>query len=76
MADRLQCCHSGQAAVYFSSDDKSLRQDMALGAATTFLGAMNQLITPIDPKPRDYPSYRKYVSGEKHNVTGTGGRTA
>ena len=56
---------AGQAAVYFSSDDKSLRQDMALGAATTFLGAMNQLITPIDPKPRDYPSYREYVSGEE-----------
>lgn len=55
---------AGQAAVFFSSDDKSLRQDMALGAATTFLGAMNQLITPIDPKPGDYPTYRDYVSGE------------
>lgn len=56
---------AGQAAVYFSSDDKRLRQDMALGAATTFLGAMNQLITPIDPKPLNYPSYREYISGEK-----------
>ncbi|MCU0460230.1 MAG: hypothetical protein MUE37_14205 [Bacteroidales bacterium] len=55
---------AGQAIVFFSSDDRTLRQDMALGAATTFLGAMNQLITPIEPKPRDYPAYREYVSGE------------
>ena len=56
---------AGQAVVYISSDDKSLRQDMALGAATTMLGALGQLITPILPKDAkaDYPSYRDYVSG-------------
>lgn len=37
----------GQGIVYFVSNDKSLRQDMALGAATTFLGAAGQLITPM-----------------------------
>jgi hypothetical protein len=61
---------AGQAIVYFSSDDKSLRQDMALGAATTFLGALNQLITPVDPPRNDYPTYREYVSGEKPMTAG------
>jgi hypothetical protein len=56
---------AGQAAVFFSSDDKTLRQDMVLGAATTFLGAMNQLITPVEPERGDYPSQREYLSGEK-----------
>src|SRR5512133_3607784 len=40
---------AGQGIVYFTSDDKSTRQDMALGAATTFLGAMGQLLTPMLP---------------------------
>lgn len=56
---------AGQGIVYFTSDNKALRQDMALGAATTFLGAINQLITPLEPKRCDYPSYREYVSGGK-----------
>lgn len=56
---------AGQGIVYFTSDNKTLRQDMALGAATTFLGAMGQLITPLFPKQADYPSYREYASGEK-----------
>ncbi len=54
---------AGQAVVYLSSDNKALRQDMALGAATTLLGALGQLVTPILPKTPDYPSYRAYVSG-------------
>jgi hypothetical protein len=56
---------AGQGIVYFTSDNKTLRQDMALGAATTFLGAMGQLITPVFSKQADYPSYREYASGEK-----------
>lgn len=56
---------AGQGIVYFTSDNKTLRQDMALGAATTFLGAMGQLITPVLPKNSDYPSYRDYESGKK-----------
>jgi len=55
----------GQGVIWFTSDDKTLRQDMALGAATTFLGAMGQLITPVKPKNSDYPTYREYASGEK-----------
>jgi len=39
----------GQGAVFLSSNDKSLRQDMAVGAATTFLGALGQIITPMVP---------------------------
>jgi hypothetical protein len=38
-----------QGAVYFGSNDKSTRQDMALGAATTFLGVAGQFISPIKP---------------------------
>lgn len=56
---------AGQAVISFTTEDKTLRQDMALGAATTFLGAMGQLITPVLPKHSDYPTYREYASGEK-----------
>jgi hypothetical protein len=43
----------GQGVVYLSGDDKALRQDMALGAATTLLGAAAQLLTPMLPSPND-----------------------
>jgi hypothetical protein len=39
----------GQSVVCFSSHDKGVRQDMALGAMTTFLGTAGQLITPMVP---------------------------
>jgi len=39
-----------QGIVFFSTDSKSTRQDMALGAATTVLGAAGQLIAPLVPK--------------------------
>lgn len=39
----------GQGAVYFASNDKSTRQDMALGAATTLLGVAGQFISPLIP---------------------------
>jgi hypothetical protein len=39
----------GQGIIYYSTKDKSLKQDMALGAATTFLGVAGQLITPMGP---------------------------
>jgi len=45
---------AGQGVVYFTSEDKSLKQDMALGAATTFLGAVGQLLTPMLPKDATY----------------------
>jgi len=40
----------GQGIVYFSSENKSTKQDMALGSATTFLGAIGQLLMPIVPR--------------------------
>ena len=36
-----------QGVVALTSPDKNTRQDMALGAATTFLGAAEQIITPL-----------------------------
>lgn len=38
----------GQGAVCFISDNKATQQDMALGAATTLLGAAFQVLTPIN----------------------------
>ncbi len=38
-----------QGAIGLASNDQATRQDMALGAATTFLGAMGQIITPMVP---------------------------
>jgi len=39
----------GQGMVYFNSNEKGTRQDMALGAATTLLGVANQFISPLIP---------------------------
>jgi len=38
-----------QGVIFSGSDDPRIRQDMALGAATTFLGAAGQLIAPLHP---------------------------
>jgi hypothetical protein len=38
-----------QGTAVFISEDKSTRQDLALGAATTFLGAAGQVLTPRIP---------------------------
>jgi len=38
-----------QGAVSLASKDKDMREDMALGAATTFLGAVGQIISPMVP---------------------------
>jgi hypothetical protein len=45
---------AGQGIVYFSTDEKATRQDMALGAATTLLGAAGVLLTPIVPPKSTY----------------------
>ena len=37
----------GQGVIYFSGNEKSTRQDMALGAATTLLGAVGQFVSPV-----------------------------
>jgi hypothetical protein len=39
----------GQGVVYFNSNEKGTRQDMALGAATALLGAVGQFISPLIP---------------------------
>ena len=39
----------GQGIVYATSREKRTRQDMALGAATTGLGVIGQLLTPMIP---------------------------
>jgi hypothetical protein len=39
----------GQGAVCLSSNEKGTKQDMALGAATTLLGAAGQLLSPMTP---------------------------
>jgi hypothetical protein len=38
-----------QGTVAFISEEKCTRQDMALGATTTFLGAAGQILTPMIP---------------------------
>ena len=38
-----------QGAVFLGSDQLKTRQDMALGAATTLVGAVGQLIMPMTP---------------------------
>jgi hypothetical protein len=40
---------AGQGVLYFLSDDTGTKQDMALGASTTLLGAIGQLLMPLDP---------------------------
>jgi len=58
---------AGQVIVSATTENMVTRQDMALGAATTLLGALGQIISPIVPKNAnaDYPSYRDYVAGEQ-----------
>jgi hypothetical protein len=38
-----------QIGVWIAVDDLSTKQDMALGAATTFIGAAGQMISPLKP---------------------------
>ena len=58
---------TGQVIVCLSTDNLTLRQDMALGAATTLLGVAGQLISPMVPRGEagDYPSRREYLSGSQ-----------
>lgn len=51
-----------QGIVYFNSDEKTVRQDMALGAATTFLGVIGQFLTPLKPG-KELDSLSKYNEG-------------
>jgi len=49
----------GQGAVCLSSGDKRLRQDMALGSVTTFLGAAGQIVTPLVKTEPDINQYNQ-----------------
>ena len=52
----------GQGAVYFISDDKTLKQDMALGSVTTILGFANQFISQLK-QTRDFERLELLPSG-------------
>jgi len=58
----------GQMGVYYGVDDRELRQDMVVGAATTFLGMVGQVIDDMEPgylpdrlrlMPGDTPEQRR-----------------
>jgi hypothetical protein len=48
-----------QGAIYFSSENKILKQDMILGAATTILGTAGQFISPFIPN-NEYKQFASY----------------
>jgi len=58
---------AGQVIVAASTESLATRQDMVLGAGTTFLGALGQLIMPLGPRDvlKGYPSVKQYMSGEQ-----------
>jgi hypothetical protein len=51
-----------QGAIYFASDDKNLKQDMALGAVTTILGAAGQFISPFKPN-NEFAQFKLMAEG-------------
>jgi hypothetical protein len=59
----------GQGIVYFTSSDKATRQDMALGAATTFLGAAGVIVMPVVP----HDSYYRHSAGNSDTSSNRGG---
>jgi hypothetical protein len=50
---------AAQGIIAATSDDKSLRQDMVLGAATTFLGAVSTILTPLVPDRKNMEAMMK-----------------
>jgi hypothetical protein len=66
-----------QGAIGLTSNNKDTRQDMALGAATTFLGVMGQIMAPMVPGtapdrisgiPESTPAERKAKLAEAESV--------
>jgi hypothetical protein len=66
-----------QGAIGLTSNDQDLREDMALGAATTFLGALGQIAAPavlraapdrISDMPESTPAERKAKLSEAERV--------
>jgi hypothetical protein len=58
----------GQGVVYFSSDNLKTRQDMALGSATTLLGALGQIIAPM-PHPSSSSGNRENVEDDSARIS-------
>jgi hypothetical protein len=67
----------GQGVVFLVSEDKNTRQDMVVGAATTLLGAVGQLLTPMVPAhapdrlsriPEENPEERKMKLNEAEEL--------
>lgn len=60
----------GQGAVALVATDKSLRQDMIVGAGTTLLGVASQLITPVFThfRPIEFDSVAKLSFTEKQRL--------
>lgn len=54
----------GQGIVCFTTENRTTRQDMAVGAATTFLGAVGQLLTPMLTNESS-SEHTDYISGEQ-----------
>jgi hypothetical protein len=57
----------GQGAAGLASGDRDLREDMALGAATTLLGAVGQLVSPMTPSsaPRLFSEWPDSTAGQR-----------
>jgi hypothetical protein len=53
-----------QGTIFISSDKLKTRQDMALGAATTLVGAVGQLIMPMTPSSA--PGKLALIPGDTH----------
>jgi|WetSurMetagenome_2_1015567.scaffolds.fasta_scaffold01580_5 hypothetical protein len=49
----------GQGTVYFTSETRPLRQDMALGSVTTLLGALGQIVTPLIKNEKNINQYNQ-----------------
>lgn len=64
----------GQGAVALVTTDKSLRQDMIVGAGTTLLGVASQLITPVSThfRPIGADSVSKLTFTEKQRLLSQG----
>lgn len=58
---------AGQGIVYFTSDNLKTRQDMALGSATTLLGALGQIIAPM-PHPASSSGNTNIVEDEPGQI--------
>jgi hypothetical protein len=57
----------GQGIVYLSTDNNATKQDMALGSATTLLGALGQLVTPLVPPGSSHGDIKNISDIELNN---------